>query len=330
MSRLATRAEIIKLARLLKLEEPQLAFLAQQDVTQIRALRERLSAALYDSSRSRLVRVAAASKLIPVALVATIGQKLYGPLLCARVTGLLAPARAVEVALKLSPRFLADVSVELDPRSAREVIALLPAQCVVAVAQELLTRREYLTMARFVDFLSDVVIREVASTIRDDRALLEIAFFIESPQRLETVIGLLPAERLRGVIRTAAGDVQGLWSEALSMMTQVSPTLRGRMGDLTAALDDAQLTAVIEAVNQGRLWGAWLTVLTAMSADAQRRVLALSAHQTPEALSALATAAREQGIWDQLKPMLALMSAAPRQQLEDFFGRLKSAVRNLG
>jgi hypothetical protein len=330
MSQLSTRAEIIKLARLLKLEEAQLQFLERFEITQIRALRERMSATLFDGSKATLARVAAASKLIPVGLVAMIGQKIYGPLLCARVTGLLPPPRAVEIAMKLSPHFLADLSMELDPRSAREVLALLPAERVIAVAQELIQRREYITMSRFADFLSDQTIRRVMDTIKDDRALLEIAFFIESRARLETIIGMMPPERLRKIIVTAATDEQGLWPEALAMMTQVSPELRGRMGDLTAELDDAALTSAIAVIERDGLWPAWVEVLTAMNASSQRRVLSLAAVETPERLAAFAAAAKDHGLWNQFMPLLKFMNDAPRKQLEDLVERIKSTVKNMG
>lgn len=330
MSLLATRAEIIKLARLLKLKDDQLKFLEASDVTQIRDLRERMSASLYDSSRPHLVRVAAATKLIPVALIAAIGEKFYGPVLCARVTGLMAPERAAEVAGKLPATFLADLSIELDPRSAKEVIALLPASLVVTVAKEMLKRREYITMARFVDVLSDQVIRAVMDVIKEDRALLEIAFFVESSERLEKLIGMIPEERLRGIIVTAATDENNLWPEALSMMTQVGDKLRGKMGDLTAALSDEQLSSVIAAVERNGLWSAWVGVLAAMSTESQRRVFSFADVESPEALSALATAAKEHGLWNQLLPLLKFMNDAPRKQLEDLFERIKSTVKNMG
>lgn len=330
MSLLSTRAEIIKLARLLKLNEEQLKFLETYQVPQIRDLRERMSAALYDSSRPHLVRVAAATKLIPVSLIAAIGEKFYGPLLCARVTGLMAPERAAEVAGKLPATFLADLSIELDPRSAKDVIALLPASLVVTVAREMLRRHEYITMARFVDVLSDQVIREVMAIIKDDCALLEIAFFVESPDRLDALINMMPPERLRSIIVTAATDEKCLWPEALSMMTQVSDSLRGKMGDITASLSDEQLSIVIAAVEKDGLWGAWVGVLSSMSTESQRRVLRLADVESPEALHALATAARDHGLWNQVLPLLKFMNDAPRKQLEDFFERIKSTVKNMG
>ncbi|MGH8460583.1 MAG: hypothetical protein ACRESS_03140 [Stenotrophobium sp.] len=330
MSKLSTRAEIIKLARLLKLEEAQLAFMQRYSVVQIRELRERMSATLFDGSKATLSRVATASKLIPVPLVAIIGEKVYGPLLCARVTGLLPPTRAVEIGERLSVPFLADLSMELDPRSAREVISLMPTARVVAIARELLKRGEFITMARFVDYLRDQTIKEVMAAIGDDRALLEIAFFIESHARLETIMELVPLERLRNIIRVAAGDGTGLWPEALAMMLNVGDTMRRKMGDLTAELDDAALNSIMATIQRESLWTAWVTVVSAMTPAAQKKLLGMAAMNTPAVLAGFAGAARDQGLRKLMTPLLAFMGEAPRKQLEDLIGRVKSTVKNLG
>ena len=51
--------------------------------------------------------------------------------------------------------FLADVAVELDPRRADAVIARIPAERIVLISRELLRRREYVAMGRFVGHLND-------------------------------------------------------------------------------------------------------------------------------------------------------------------------------
>ena len=65
----------------------------------------------------------------------------------------LTPERAVDIARRLHTPFLADVCLELDPRHVRELIAAMPVKRIVEVAHELAARREYITMARFVDVL---------------------------------------------------------------------------------------------------------------------------------------------------------------------------------
>jgi hypothetical protein len=63
--------------------------------------------------------------------------------------------KAVEVAAKLPPPFLADVAVELDPRRASDLIAKIAPALIGQVTGELVARREYVTMGRFVGHLGD-------------------------------------------------------------------------------------------------------------------------------------------------------------------------------
>ena len=120
---LQSHAEVMKLARLLDREPDQLAYLERLSPADLRALRDSVTETLYDAHGGALGRLAAASRLLPSGLTATIGQRAFGPLLSARLAGLLDTDKAVDVATKLPPPFLADVAVELDPRRASDLIA---------------------------------------------------------------------------------------------------------------------------------------------------------------------------------------------------------------
>ena len=61
MSRLDLAAETTKLARLLNVPEAQLAWMQPLGAERMRALRERINAAVFDDTRPMLVRVAASS-----------------------------------------------------------------------------------------------------------------------------------------------------------------------------------------------------------------------------------------------------------------------------
>src|SRR4051794_35117582 len=93
--------EILKLARLVDATPEQLGYLRHADPQDIRDLREQVTVVMFDADRQMLQRVAAATKLIPAKLAALIGERAFGPLLCARLTGLLEPSRAVDIAAKL-------------------------------------------------------------------------------------------------------------------------------------------------------------------------------------------------------------------------------------
>jgi hypothetical protein len=144
-----SRPEILKLAKLLHRDPDSLAYLEALPVEDIRRLRQQVTDMLFSSNQRTFARLAAASRLLPAALNASIAQRAFGPVLAARITAELEPSRAVEVAERLPPSFLADVAIELDPRRAGDVIARIPPPQIAAVTRELVKRDEYVTMGRF-------------------------------------------------------------------------------------------------------------------------------------------------------------------------------------
>ena len=89
--------EILKLARVVGAEPEDLSYLQDVAPQDLRDLREQVTVAMFEADRQLLQRVAAATKLIPAKLAAVIGERAFGPLLCARLTGLLEPSRAVDI-----------------------------------------------------------------------------------------------------------------------------------------------------------------------------------------------------------------------------------------
>src|SRR5664279_2385873 len=89
------RGEILKLARMLGCEPDELAYLEPIEVGDLRALRDQIVELLWSDHNVVLGRIAAASKLLPVPIIATIAQRAFGPLLAARLTVLIEPSRAV-------------------------------------------------------------------------------------------------------------------------------------------------------------------------------------------------------------------------------------------
>ncbi len=205
---LAVQAEVLKLARLLRRDPGELQYLEAVPAADLRALREQVTELLFTADGRVLSRLAAASKLLPIRVVATIGERAFGPVLAARIAGLLDPNRAVEMAETMPIGFLADVAVELDPRRISDVISRITPARIAAVTRELVRREEYVTMGRFVGQLGDDAVR-AAFEVLDDRALLRVAFVLEATDRLDHLMGLLPPERLdrAGRCRGAGGHV---------------------------------------------------------------------------------------------------------------------------
>jgi hypothetical protein len=304
--------EIVKMARLVGSLPEDVGYLERLDPQDLRDLREQVAGVLFDADRHMLGRVAAASKLIPSKLAATIGESVFGPVLCARVTGVLDPHRAVDIAERLSTRFLADVTEHLDPRRASRVIGELPPARVAEIAEELARREQYITMGSVVGHLSKAATVAALSVV-DDETLLRTAYVVESKGSLGSLVALLDEDRLETIIATASEA--DLWPEALDVMGHVSERQRGELADIAAAQDDEVLEGLVRAAQREGLWGVLLPVTRAMSPASRERFVTLPAIQTRTVLAAIVDAAAHEYLWADLLSFLPLLPAPARRRV---------------
>jgi hypothetical protein len=298
--------EILKLARRVSCEPEDLEYLRHVDPQDVRDLREQVTVVMFDADRQMLQRVAAATKLIPSKLAALIGERAFGALLCARLTGLLEPSRAVDIAARLPTPFLADLAAQLDPRRASRVIAEIPPAQIAEITRLLAERDEHIVMGGFVGHLSEAALRAAIAVV-DDEALLRTAYVVESKGSLGALVQTLPPERLESIIATAAQA--NLWIEALDVLRHVSERQRGELGDIAAGQDDAVLDSMIRAAQRELLWDDVLPVTRAMSDESRARFCALKSIQTRPVLASIVDAASRHGLWPELLQLLPLLPA---------------------
>ncbi len=337
MSTLAQHAEILKLARIVGTKPEQLESLTKLDAPAIRALRERISASLFDADRHLFQRIATATKLVPAAVAGLIAEKALGPLLCARVAGSLPADRAIDIAKRQKTDFLAEVCLQIDPRQVRELIAGMPVQQSVEVAIELSRRREYITMGRFVDSLPEPSMRAILKALTDDETLLRIGFFVEDPSQLSAVIDMLPPQRLRHMIELAVQRGAELWPEALALINAIAAPQRRMMAAQAARLADADINRMVELTHTHQLWTSLLPVVAEMDDADLQHLSTTKALQDDAVLTAMILAADASQLWPQLLPLVMQMDAAMLQRMAaiagrqsaDVCGRLNKALQNL-
>lgn len=275
MSTLALQAEHQKLARLLGCDEASVAALEGLDVPALRQLRAACTSMLFDGHRAGLQRIVAAARLMPAALNALIAEKAMGPVLGSRVAGLLPPDLGVEIAKRVPLAFNVEATLLLDPRRAVPMLRQMPVDLVVAVTREVVKRREYIAMARFVDALTNEQIR-ASMQVLDDEAVLRIGFFVESPERLEEVVGLMNDARLQKVMGVAAQPELDLGGAVLAMMSGVSVKLRRRLAEAALSHADARVgESLIHAARQHDLLDLLVPLGAGMATQAAERLQAL-------------------------------------------------------
>ncbi|MGI8945431.1 MAG: hypothetical protein ACR2GL_04230 [Thermoleophilaceae bacterium] len=320
---LKSHAEAVKLGRVLGVEPERLGYLERLGPEDLRAVRELATDAQYAADAERFQRIAFASRLLPVALTALIAQRVFGPLLGARVAGVLEADHAIALADRMPPDFLADLAAELDPRRCSEIIAGMPAERIAEVAAILTARGDHVTMGRFVGHMTDAAITASLEVI-DEPSLLRISYVLEGDAGLERVIALMSREQLGATIR-AAGE-HDLWPEALNLLGRVSEPVAGRLGDIAAGEDDAVLAGMVRVAQDDDLWDAVLPVTRVMSEPARERFAALPAIHARAVLASVVRAAMLGGSWRDLLPLVA---ALPREARLDLWAEALATAESL-
>lgn len=301
------RAEILRLARLLRKQPEELEFLLAVPDADLRAFRDQVTESLFGAHAAALRRLGSAAKLLPNPVIAKVGSTVFGPLLCARVAGELDPGKATDVAKRLPESFLADVAVELDPRRAQRIIEALPTDTVVRTAVVLAGRDDWITLGRFVGFLPE---EKIGACLRalDDTHILRTAFAVDDPSAVPTVIDLLPAQRLTGLLRAAAdGD---LWPTLLTIVGQLRDEQVAQLAGLLGGLDDGVLPGLLDVVAEHDLWDTLLPLAAAMPADSQQALADAAGRLTLDTRTVIAQRAKAIGVLDDLGPLAVALGEA--------------------
>lgn len=230
------RAEILRLARLLRKRPEELSFLLDVPDAELVVFRDQVTDALFDAHTAVIKRLASAAKLLPAPVLAKIGEKVFGPLLCARIAGEIDPGKATDVAKRLSLGFLTEVAIELDPRRAQRIIEQIPTATIVAVARELAAREDWITLGRFVGHLPQ---EKVAAALREvtDVQVLRTAFAVDDVSAVATVIDLIPQSRLTSLIDAASRE--DLWPTLLSIAERLRDDQVEELAELLAQQDES-------------------------------------------------------------------------------------------
>ncbi len=288
-------AERIKLATVLAIDVVMLPDLAPLHSSQIRTLRQGVSASIYQRHRANYARLAKLSKILPLSVAARLAEGSLGPVLAAGVTCELEPERAAKLSKKLSLGFLAELSIHLEPKRASAVLAAIPGEIVVGVGRELMRRKAYITLARFVASIPLSTLKQVVGAIDDDRVLQQIGLFIEERDRLDLVLGLLPPARRVGVLR--AVDESRAWPQTLALLGYLSDRVKGFMGDAAASLGEEVFSTMLEVTRVHELWVELLSAIVYMQPENRQRVLGFRALHEPGTVEAFLEAVGRSEQW---------------------------------
>jgi hypothetical protein len=215
-----TRAEIVKLARLLAEAPARFGYLADLPTADVRAVRIAATDVLFDANADVFARIAAASKLVPSAITAAIAERAFGPLLCARVAAALEPDRAVDLAGRVSVDFLADVAAEIDPRRIAPILTALPVTRMRAVAAVLIRRGDYVTMGSFIGELPAPALRALVAELSAED-MLHTAVFSDDDTRFPEIFAMVPDRAVAEVVAVAAAAEEPFATDVFAVLAHL-------------------------------------------------------------------------------------------------------------
>jgi hypothetical protein len=304
-------AALAKLARVLGAETTDVDFLRDVDVTTLATLRDQISDVLQQTDGKRLSTVVAASKLMPLPLAAAIGERWFGPTICARLVGLIEPRAARQYTKHLSIRFMADITVQTDPRCVSGIVEELPLRTMQAIATTLLERGDYFTLSHFVTYVPSVVVIDILDAIYDHAALVRIATYVEDPAVLDPIVALLPDARLMALVNAVERD--DLWAEGLHLFGALSSMQITRVATTLAEGDTGVLSTALAAFERHGLWAQGLMLIDHLESEDMARIAFAFGEVDDAVIEAAVAAADANDLWEPLvRAVLAAQIRAPQ------------------
>ncbi|MFF0633121.1 hypothetical protein ACFYTS_11535 [Nocardia sp. NPDC004151] len=280
MTDLVTRAQLVLLARTLHVPVERLAHLEHLGPHRLHELQQRMAANLFDQHTPVFERMATLVPIIPLAISLPIVQRLVPPSMTGRAAGAIGvkyPAKAVEALLRLDVGYAADCGPYLDPRTVGQLTDDAPPAPVVAILNELLARRDYITAGPFLAYATPELISAVEQGVPDDEGLIRSAAYAYSSEAISAVMRrLLTGEgrRLPRMLGTVINGSKELRLEALSVFARCAPDVIAAVGDIL--FEVAPPSAVADLLT------------TFIAADATEDMLRFVGRLSPHALTRLA------------------------------------------
>ncbi|MCX6396857.1 MAG: hypothetical protein NTV23_10260 [Propionibacteriales bacterium] len=234
----ATSPQIGRIARLLHLDPAEIQGLGSVADADLRILHDQISRTLFAEGQHRFARVAGLSKTIPGPLAGVLAEKFLPPVMAARVSEMLDPAKARDLIGRVSISYLAEIALALDPVKSRPVVQKLPPEPIGKVAKELFGRQEYATMAEFVGTVT-VEALFAALKVATPHDLLAVVPLLEWNDNLDRVIADLPHSQVVDIAGSLTAE------ELADLALALDPS---RMGPIVAAVPVDTVAGIARAL----------------------------------------------------------------------------------
>lgn len=317
-AQLETNAEIVKIARLLDADPAEIEYLDEISPEALRNLRRSLLDRFYGGTDEGIQRFAKIGNLLPAKVIAQLTKEAVGPVMAARIAGLIDPKQAAAVVSNLPAKYVAEIATHIDPRRVEPVIGRLPDETVEKIAKELIDRKEYVTMGQLTSFVSDDILNS-SFQYASDEALLQVAFVTEDKSRLSDALAPQTDERITNIIKTAV--FTKLWPEAVDLLTQLSDEQYLRVINLASQVDKRTMEKLVGSTIEPVLWQIMVPALAQMD-DPTRAVQALL-RGSNESIKGFSETIVGDGAWQDASELIEKLDEPTRADFRKMLARYK-------
>lgn|GEM_PF-2667178 len=263
-------AELVRLANVMDVALDELAFLADADEGALRDLRYAVSDHMFERESQRLHTAAKLAGLLPAAVAAKLAEHALGPLLSARTVPLVSAELIAGIGERLPAGFIADAAVHLDLRRAGPLVNSVSKKKMAEAGAELARRGEYVVLAAFVGYLDDEVLIELLS-IFDAETMLQAAFLIEQPERVDALLASLDDQKVTEF--QYAARKHELWEESFVVLLDLGDEQRDRFIKSLAAMPaDHHATLRELLASNATIWAAAAPLMGLLDAETRAAI----------------------------------------------------------
>ncbi|MBO0853933.1 MAG: hypothetical protein J2P18_09205, partial [Nocardia sp.] len=246
MTDLVTRGQLIILARILHKEPEDLAHLEYLGAQNLNQIQERMANLIYDQHQETFTRMARLIPLIPLTIWMPLVRRMVPANLTGRAAGPIAtmhPKKAADVIKILGPEYGADVARYLDPRALPLLAAAADPVIVTGVVNEVLRRRDYVTVGPMLGYASQGLIESVERYVPDDEGLVRAAAYAYSAESVSRVLRQLlrgGQNRVPGMMRTVLQGPEDLQLATLSLIARCDTEPVAEMSEIIIEVGSRQ------------------------------------------------------------------------------------------
>ncbi|ADG98786.1 hypothetical protein Srot_2337 [Segniliparus rotundus DSM 44985] len=252
MSDFVATAQIHLLADLLGVPPEKVGHLERLGPQNLAQLRMRISDLKFDAQQKQVQMIGKAAPIVPDPVIATLAEKVVGPVVSAAVANSLAKDHAHRLnglLRRLRVPFVAQTLRYLDPRAIPALTAAVPMRVWAPAVRRLLADGHYASAAVLVEQSPVDLLIAVEREVDDRAAIARTLAYTTDSQKLEELLAALPQERLIPLVDSfGTGEAETIMA-GFSALTRVSPQSRKKLSTMLAErLDDKAMARFNQTV----------------------------------------------------------------------------------